>query len=553
MPASPKSPIPIDFHVRRSHKRRCLLQKKIAIFTAIVLTCSAGSFILLQFTIGPPTPSPRTNDTPAATETVFWRPGRLQKWDGTPNVSRTNISLKSALAGHGDSNEHLRPHLSRPRVALPRQSIYNEAKETNHIIHDDSSQLQPFPQQPQNEAVPFEVILERGASSHADDTKFLLALPYAGMTNQFYGMLRALYIAQSLGRSLLLPPLAATTTRRDRLGRDQIRPENQPWSKFLDLKRFTALTGVKIVELHEVMQRGESFRSSLDCHVTTEAKANSRQSLDTTASAFLTQWGIEPSLLPLSSQPRPSLPFVSPTPSWTPLDVVIDALTPHQSKKYLCLTNSFKIDVPGKTEWERFGQHFFFTAELEKFARRVLERHFISNALPTVSLSMPSSQQSRSRTTNEQDVMNAAFWSTHPFITVHARRRPGFETYCRRFSSGDENFHHCYPSTNEFAERIRALEASRIQNDPSLRPLPVMVVTDEYRQDELARFTALGWKVLDHRTLGTTEVFGAFGPMMVDQVFLAHAHILVGNQMSSFSRVGSLRQLDWHDRQTEYM
>ncbi|KAG0024186.1 hypothetical protein BGZ81_007803 [Podila clonocystis] len=525
MPSSPKSPGPIELPARHSYGRKCHFQRRLLIFIAFVLVFSAGSFLILQITIGPPSPSePHSPDSP---ESTFWRADHLKKW------AASRYSDNSDTAHEVIRYKNDRP-FSRPRVALPQHRIYNEEDDDPHLSADDTEgsfdriwhDINRH-QQPETPTIPFEITLER-APSRASQESYLLALPYAGMTNQFYGILRALEVAQRLGRTLILPPIT-TASSHDRMKQGQ----SQPWSKFLDLEKFTAMTGVKVVELHEIIDSGDSAKSGLECLIT--GGAGSTRPLDGTARAFLKQWKLDLRLQLLGGGRHD---YDNP-----PLDTVISDLEQLQrSSKYLCLTNSFKIEVQDKTEWERFGQYLYFTPELELFARKILERQYFDSALPIVSPSSDSTPSIKStRATRDPE-----FWASHPFITIHARRRRDFESYCSRFFSGDQ-FQHCFPSTEQLAGRIQAIQATRKQ------PLPVFVATNERRTEELAKFSALGWKVMNHESLGTVKMLGTFGPMMVDSVFLAHAHVFVGIQMSTFSRVGALRHLDWHDRQAEYM
>ncbi|KAF9215936.1 hypothetical protein CPC16_010519 [Podila verticillata] len=534
MPSSPKSPGPVELPARHSYGRKCHFQRRLLIFTAFVLVFSAGSFLILQITIGPPSPSGQ--HSPEYPESTFWRANSLKKWAASAGYRYSDPSntAQEATERNNDVKDSHR-QFSRPRVALPQQRIYNEEEDDPHLSTDDAEgnfdriwHDVNRHQQPETPIIPFEISLDR-APSRASQESYLLALPYAGMTNQFYGVLRALEVAQRLGRTLILPPIT-TASSHDRTKQGQ----SQPWSKFLDLEKFTAMTGVKVVELHEIIDPSESVTSGLECLIT--GGVGSARPLDGTARTFLKQWKFDLRLQPLGGGGRHE--HESP-----PLDTVIaDLEQMKKSSKYLCLTNSFKIEIPDKTEWERFGQYLYFTPELELFARKILERHYLTNAIPTI---LPSSDSTPS-IKSARATRNSEFWASHPFITIHARRRRDFESYCTRFFSGDQ-YQHCFPSTEQLAERIQTIQALR------KHPLPVFVATNERRPEELAKFTTLGWKVLNHENLGTVKVLGTFGPMMLDSLLLAHAHVFVGIHMSTFSRVGALRQLDWHERQAEYM
>ncbi|KAF9212775.1 hypothetical protein BGZ59_006331 [Podila verticillata] len=72
--------------------------------------------------------------------------------------------------------------------------------------------------------------------------------PYAGFSNQFYGMLRAMYIAKRLNRTLLLPPITSSNHDLSR--------RNQAWSEFFDLDELQAKTGVRVIEYHDLRDKG---------------------------------------------------------------------------------------------------------------------------------------------------------------------------------------------------------------------------------------------------------------------------------------------------------
>ncbi|KAF9292480.1 hypothetical protein BGZ68_005163 [Mortierella alpina] len=72
------------------------------------------------------------------------------------------------------------------------------------------------------------------------DTKYLSFLPFAGLTNQFIGLEAAAFAAKQLNRTLIIPPIISNTHDHENT--------HQRWSQFLDLPRFTELTGVQVVE-----------------------------------------------------------------------------------------------------------------------------------------------------------------------------------------------------------------------------------------------------------------------------------------------------------------
>ncbi|KAF9930151.1 hypothetical protein FBU30_000819 [Linnemannia zychae] len=343
--------------------------------------------------------------------------------------------------------------------------------------------------------LPFEDTLDS-----EDNTKYLTYLPYAGITNQFYGMLRGMEVAKALGRTLIIPPITASSHDKSK--------QNQPWSKFFDLEKFSKLTGTKVIEFHQLRDLEVAEMNQIKCGIT--CGFGSKREIDFTAKGFLKQWKLNVTLDTLGADP-------------TKLEAITSALRPLNNNKYLCISNTYKIVVKDKSEWERFGQYLHFTEELESFVNEFLDRNIIKQ--------------------EGSDI--------HSYLAVHARRGD-FAAYCESNFKGPRMIH-CLPSTEQIAARIDTVQTKlNPKMDPN-RILPVFVATNERRPEELKKFADLGWRYLNHEEMGTAERLGVFGPMMVDQVFMAHAEGFVGIQMSTFSRVGTLRQRDWHGRTAEYM
>ncbi|KAG0245517.1 GDP-fucose protein O-fucosyltransferase-domain-containing protein [Mortierella sp. GBAus27b] len=350
-----------------------------------------------------------------------------------------------------------------------------------------------------------------GVVAQDRQTRYLTYLPYAGITNQFYGMLRGMEVAKALGRTLILPPITSSSHDKSK--------QNQPWSKFLDLKRFSELTGIQVVEIHELRDAELTEYHELQCRIT--CGFGSKRTIDFTAKGFLTQWRLNATLN--------MLPFDD-----SKLESVLSMLEPWREDKFICISNTYKITVQDKSEWERFGQHLHFTTELEKFVQMFLDKNLVKSQAVVDPVTSKEIQPAR-----------------HRYIAIHIRRGD-FSKYCEGNFAGPKMIH-CLPTTEQIAQRIDLIqERLNPAMDPS-KTLPVFVATNERDPEELRQFANLGWQYLDHENMGTVAVLGVFGPMMVDQVLMAYAETLVGIQMSTFSRVGALRQRDWHGRQVEYM
>ncbi|KAG0044965.1 hypothetical protein BGZ83_009755 [Gryganskiella cystojenkinii] len=356
-----------------------------------------------------------------------------------------------------------------------------------------------------DEVVPFEDTLDQ-----LSDEKFLTYLPYAGITNQFYGVLRGLELAKALGRTLIIPPITASSHDKSK--------QNQPWSKFLDLSRFQELTGAKVVEYHELRDMDKVGYNTFSCRIT--CGFGSKREIDFTAKGFLKQWKFNHTLSSLSVDANK-------------IETIAKVLNPYKEDKFICISNTYKISIPDKSEWKRFGQHLHFTTELEDFVTEFLDRT-LEKPEPVYD---PKSRQE--------------IVPTQRYIAIHARRGD-FADYCESNFKGAK-MSSCLPSTEDFARRVEKVQNTLNPTGALSGIMPVFVATNERRSEELKKFADLGWTYLDHDQMGSADRLGVFGPMMVDQVFMAHAQALIGIQMSTFSRVGALRQQDWHKRRMEYM
>ncbi|KAF9944799.1 hypothetical protein BGZ70_004336, partial [Mortierella alpina] len=412
--------------------------------------------------------------------------------------------------------------------------------------------------------------------------KYMTYLPYAGLTNQFYSMLRAIMIAKSLDRTLILPPITASSHDKSK--------QNQPWSSYFDLDTFMYLTGVKVVEFHDLREPDRiAAAESLKCHIT--CGVGSLRPLDFSAKEFLKQWKFDLSMSPLEIET-------------TEFNELVPALRNMENEQMLCLTHGYKIAVPKEEEWDLYGRYFYFTPAVERFFAGVLDK-MAADDLQQTQMSMKqrfmdehsdqpineqlrpdSTQQEQQRREDEHEnsenshdihssgLMNSAivtdtdlYEDSHrqvtkdkseiqinntpirshgPFISIHVRRGD-FIDYCQ------QHFQHalqtCLPTTQELASTLQDLLIA----DPSLRGLPVYVSTNEDRPEELAQFRYLGWHVLDHQRMGSREKLGVFGAMMMDQIFMAQAQVLIGVRTSTFSKVGAYRQEDWYGRKAVFM
>ncbi|CAO3570627.1 unnamed protein product [Mortierella alpina] len=86
--------------------------------------------------------------------------------------------------------------------------------------------------------------------------KYLVYLPFEGISNQFYSFQNAATMAKRLNRTLVVPPI--TSNRHDRLG------TNQPWSHYMDLEHMAQHAGVRLVEWHAIKSIDTALRTIIE-------------------------------------------------------------------------------------------------------------------------------------------------------------------------------------------------------------------------------------------------------------------------------------------------
>ncbi|KAF9092048.1 hypothetical protein BGX23_004654 [Mortierella sp. AD031] len=492
--------------------------RQLIILLAFALLLSSGTMLVFHAATGSLSLSSRNNPGPGCRKdadfsVIRWRSNQEDRYNGNrqdPDRYSNNHNDDHNGAGSPWINENDRHsnEYERPRQALPKieqeqapqqqegqqQPIVNRPREPLVQENNSNDNTPADETAPEEEGVTEEEEVEEyppfeNSLDARDTTQYITYLPYAGITNQFYGMLRGMEVAKALGRTLIIPPITASSHDKSK--------QNQPWSKFLDLDRFQELTGAKVIEFHKLRDVEQAEFNQLQCRIT--CGFGSKRTIDFTAKGFLKQWKLNVTLNALSVDANK-------------FDTITKVLAPHRRDKYICISNTYKISIPDKSEWDRFGQHLHFTQELEDFVQEYLDKN----------LEKPEPVYDPKSRTNK-------------YIAIHARRGD-FAQYCEDNFKGPKMIH-CLPSTEEFAARIDMIQAKFNPTGSLKGILPVFVATNERRPEELKKFADLGWSYLDHDQMGTVERLGVFGPMMVDQVFMAHAQALVGIQMSTFSRV----------------
>lgn len=115
-------------------------------------------------------------------------------------------------------------------------------------------------------------LLEKDLSSNAvnnnynqeqeEDQRYLMYVPYAGVTNQLISIWHGSLIAKALNRTLLIPNLSpnvhvepSPSSSGEQQQQQRQEPATTKWSEFFDLDEYARRTGVKIEELDTFLER----------------------------------------------------------------------------------------------------------------------------------------------------------------------------------------------------------------------------------------------------------------------------------------------------------
>ncbi|CAO3572739.1 unnamed protein product [Mortierella alpina] len=110
-----------------------------------------------------------------------------------------------------------------------------------------------------------------------DEPRYLMYIPYAGVTNQLISIWHGSMIAKALNRTLLIPNLSPNV-HVDSDGQGQ-EPAATKWSEFFDLEHYSKMTGLKIEELDSFLARkGIVERSSAAVAVAANAAQRRKRS-----------------------------------------------------------------------------------------------------------------------------------------------------------------------------------------------------------------------------------------------------------------------------------
>ncbi|KAF9538074.1 hypothetical protein EC957_007263 [Mortierella hygrophila] len=468
------------------------------------------------------------------------------------NDITSSSDQRPTLPDHYQQQQH--DEAQRPSIPEPMPDPENVLKH----IQDHSSSRQDGSRKPQEPILPKEI--PKPKTTLNPEVKYLGYLMYGGLTNQFIAFQNAAFVALKLNRTLILPPFITTNHDKE--------VATQRWSDFFDLDRFTRLSGLKVVEWHDirplspehvhignkqVRSHGRNnpwwseLAETLTIHVT--YGFGDSENIHTTERNFLRQFLLIPHYV------RPPRAHRSATAEGEEeeeeyiedevgmgdsasdraqsgtnaasskdnnkkddifsLDDAVERFAEYKSQ-VVFLSHTYKLKDPqSPRSWRDIGQFMHFNDKVMDYARRII-RHRAPEVITE---------------------------TEGKYIAMHLRRGDIWMK-CRTKSA--EQMMDCIPPLGHYAEMVdlaRNAEGKR---------LPVLVTTDSKSEEDFSTMARLGWKRLNHDLYTTEQVLGIFGPAMVDAAILAEADYMVGTQVSTMTRIAARRQLTWHGHEPLY-
>ncbi|KAF9273388.1 hypothetical protein BGZ68_001561 [Mortierella alpina] len=149
------------------------------------------------------------------------------------------------------------PEYSHPKLDLvdnPNSGRIIPPKAVRQVQGSLPKPSQTPPPSPVHSASATDSILDgSGPVSTKDEPRYLMYIPYAGVTNQLISIWHGSMIAKALNRTLLIPNLSPNVHVESE-DQDQ-EPTATKWSEFFDLEHYSKMTGLKIEELDSFLAR----------------------------------------------------------------------------------------------------------------------------------------------------------------------------------------------------------------------------------------------------------------------------------------------------------
>ncbi|KAF9901332.1 hypothetical protein EC991_006259 [Linnemannia zychae] len=403
-----------------------------------------------------------------------------------------------------------------------------------------------------NNIPPAPPIVKAPKSEWDPHEKYLVYLPFEGISNQFYSFQNAATMAKRLNRTLVVPPI--TSNRHDRLG------TNQPWSHYMDLEHMSSHSGIKVVEWHNIKKIDSESRKAMEggsrVNFPPAWKARAEKfpcqvvrnyghdyfvgEEDSIGADFAYQY-----LLDLIPVPVPGFAL---TDNAAYVQDILDA-NQNSTDPVICFTFTFTAQFQRNKNrwdigWDEAGQYLRFLPRFASYVEDLIAYRF--GLLDELHIH-PHPPLDLGTSILDKGESSETFLSRKPdfpeYIAIHLRRGD-IEAKCINQPKGD-----CIIPLSEYKGHVDAILAS-LPKDAT--PPNVVLVSDTQSEEEKAKIDSYGWYRLDHAVdpnlVDASKVLGPFSPALIDSAVLTGrgARWVIGSRRSTMSWLAAMRIATWN-------
>ncbi|KAK3809562.1 MAG: hypothetical protein J3Q66DRAFT_444207 [Benniella sp.] len=389
--------------------------------------------------------------------------------------------------------------------------------------------------------------------------KYLVYLPFEGISNQFYSLQNAATIAKRLNRTLVVPPI--TSNRHDRLG------THQPWSRYMDLEYMSIHSGVRVVEWHTIKHIDPVSQRIIDTGSRTRIPRAWKQLAERLPCQVVRNYGHDyfvgqkdsigadfayQFLLDLKPTTVPGFTFND------MVSYVGDIVKHNQDSTdpVVCLTFTFTAQfTPDRNRWdiawEDVGQHIRFLPRLTSYVEDLIADRFgrlkdPARLRPPLNLGISMLDKG----TEAKRFLAPKPWH-RDYIAIHLRRGD-IGVKCANQTLND-----CVIPLPEYKAQVEGILA-RLPKHARRSPPNVVLVSDTRSGEEKAVIDSYGWYRLDHdvdpHLLNAAKILGPFSPALIDSAVLSgpSARWVIGSRRSTMSWLAGMRISSWYNRTIIY-
>ncbi|KAF8982002.1 hypothetical protein BGZ46_001961 [Entomortierella lignicola] len=382
--------------------------------------------------------------------------------------------------------------------------------------------------------------------------RYLVYLPFEGISNQFYSLQHGATLAKRLNRTLVVPPI--TSNRHDRLS------TNQPWSHYMDLEHMSINSGIQLVEWHDIKQMNQASRKIIETGSRLDVPKAWKDNAEKLPCQVIAGYGHDhfvgeedsigadfayQHMLDLEPIPVPGFTLDE------PVRYIGDILDRNQNstEQVICFTYTFTARFERMRNrwdigWNEAGKYIRFLPRFLSYVEDViafrfglLENHF-----------HPYPPHDLGASILDRGASSESFLSRKPphkeYIAIHLRRGD-IEAKCV-----DQAMSDCVVPVSEYKKHVDIILGELPKDE---EPPNVVLVSDTQSEEEKKEIDSYGWYRLDHaldpNLLDASKVLGPFSPAFVDSAVLAGrgARWVIGSRRSTMSWLAAMRLSSWYN------